>query len=76
MYSVVLYGRLLLTSLREFYRAGRQVYTDQSCRNIIEKRYGLTERDASIKGSYLLAGSVALYPVVCVIVHIDRTTVC
>ncbi|KZT74645.1 MFS general substrate transporter [Daedalea quercina L-15889] len=31
--------------------------------NIIEKRYGLTERDASIKGSYLLAGSVALYPV-------------
>lgn len=32
--------------------------------NVIERRYGLTERDASIKGSYLLAGSVALYPVV------------
>lgn len=31
--------------------------------NIIERRYNLTERDASIKGSYLLAGSVALYPV-------------
>lgn len=25
----------------------------------------MTERDASIKGSYLLAGSVALYPIVC-----------
>ncbi|KAI0732375.1 MFS general substrate transporter [Fomitopsis betulina] len=36
--------------------------------NIIEKRYDLTERDASIKGSYLLAGSVALYPVTGILV--------
>ncbi|PCH33619.1 MFS general substrate transporter [Wolfiporia cocos MD-104 SS10] len=31
--------------------------------NVIERRYKLTERDASIKGSYVLAGSVILYPV-------------
>ena len=32
--------------------------------NIIEKRYQLTEREASIQASYLLAGSIVLYPVV------------
>ncbi|KAI0963548.1 hypothetical protein AcW1_000594 [Taiwanofungus camphoratus] len=31
--------------------------------NIIERRFHLPERDASIKGSYVLAGSVLLYPV-------------
>ncbi|THH17007.1 hypothetical protein EW146_g3741 [Bondarzewia mesenterica] len=32
--------------------------------NVIENRYGLTESDASIKASYLLAGSIFLYPLV------------
>lgn len=41
--------------------------------NVIERRYGLTERDASIKGSYLLAGSVALYPVVGFVVDRVKT---
>jgi hypothetical protein len=37
------------------------------CRNIFERRYGLSEADASTKASYLLAGSIILYPVVCVL---------
>ena len=40
--------------------------------NIIERRYGLTESDASTDASYLLAGSVILYP----IVRIQRTRDC
>ncbi|CCM01967.1 uncharacterized protein FIBRA_04040 [Fibroporia radiculosa] len=32
--------------------------------NIMERRYKLSERDASVKGSYLLAGSIVLYPIV------------
>ncbi|KII94372.1 hypothetical protein PLICRDRAFT_36635 [Plicaturopsis crispa FD-325 SS-3] len=36
--------------------------------NIIERRYGETERDASRNASYLLAGSVFLYPFIGVIV--------
>ncbi|KAI0695601.1 major facilitator superfamily domain-containing protein [Cytidiella melzeri] len=33
------------------------------CANIIERRYKLPEADASTKASYLLAGSVMLYPI-------------
>ncbi|EKM61026.1 uncharacterized protein PHACADRAFT_247333 [Phanerochaete carnosa HHB-10118-sp] len=33
------------------------------CANIIERRYHLAENDASTKASYLLAGSVFLYPI-------------
>lgn len=33
-------------------------------RNIIQKRYDLSEADASTKASYLLVGSVFLYPIV------------
>ncbi|PSS37720.1 hypothetical protein PHLCEN_2v413 [Hermanssonia centrifuga] len=33
------------------------------CANIFERRYGLSESDASTKGSYVLAGSVILYPI-------------
>lgn len=43
-------------------------YQDLFCsfdsRNIIQKRYDLTESDASTKASYLLVGSVFLYPIV------------
>ncbi|KAH9898415.1 MFS general substrate transporter [Cubamyces lactineus] len=31
--------------------------------NILQRRFDLTESDASIKGSYVLAGSVFLYPI-------------
>lgn len=33
-------------------------------RNVIENRYGLSELDASTKASYILAGSMFLYPTV------------
>jgi hypothetical protein len=33
--------------------------------NIIEQRYSLSEFEASNQASYLLAGSVILYPMVC-----------
>ncbi|KAL0951154.1 hypothetical protein HGRIS_007887 [Hohenbuehelia grisea] len=33
--------------------------------NIIEKRYNLSEKDAASQASYLLAGSLVLYPIVC-----------
>ena len=35
-----------------------------NCRNIIEKRYGLSEAVASDQASLLLAGSLILYPIV------------
>ncbi|KZT02737.1 MFS general substrate transporter [Laetiporus sulphureus 93-53] len=41
--------------------------------NIIERRFGLSERDASTTGSYLLAGSVLLYPVTGIIVDRVKT---
>lgn len=34
------------------------------CANIIERRYNLAENDASTTASYLLAGSIFLYPIV------------
>jgi hypothetical protein len=34
------------------------------CRNIVERRYDLSEGDASSKASFVLAGSVVLYPLV------------
>ena len=37
-------------------------------RNIFEKRYDLTEHEASDQASFLLAGSVFLYPIVRVII--------
>ncbi|KAI0639383.1 MFS general substrate transporter [Trametes polyzona] len=36
--------------------------------NILQRRYDLTESDASTKGSYVLAGSVFLYPITGLIV--------
>lgn len=33
-------------------------------RNILQQRYSLSERDAGTQASYLLAGSMILYPVV------------
>lgn len=38
--------------------------THSSVRNILEKRYNLSEATASIQASYLLAGSIILYPIV------------
>ena len=35
-----------------------------SHRNILQRRFDLTEADASLKGSYVLGGSVILYPIV------------
>ena len=34
-------------------------------RNVLQRRFDLPEAEASLKASYLLAGSVILYPVVC-----------
>jgi hypothetical protein len=36
----------------------------QTGRNIFEQRYQLSEMDASTQASYLLAGSMILYPIV------------
>ncbi|KAF7791842.1 hypothetical protein EIP86_002866 [Pleurotus ostreatoroseus] len=40
--------------------------------NIIERRYDLSESDASIKASYVLAGSVILYPITGYVVDLLR----
>lgn len=42
--------------------------------NIIERRYHLEEADASTKASYLLAGSVVLYPIVSKSIGVVTTT--
>ena len=39
-------------------------------RNIIEKRYGMSEGGAANQASYLLAGSLVLYPIVSLMEHI------
>ncbi|KAI0651837.1 MFS general substrate transporter [Trametes meyenii] len=36
--------------------------------NILQRRFDLTESDASTKGSYVLAGSVFLYPIIGIVV--------
>jgi hypothetical protein len=36
----------------------------QTIRNILQQRYQLSELDASTQASYLLAGSIFLYPLV------------
>jgi hypothetical protein len=38
--------------------------TQLTFRNIIQHRYDLTESDAATQASYLLAGSIVLYPIV------------
>ena len=43
-----------------------------TCRNILQRRYDIPESSASEAASYLLAGSVILYPIVRVILCSDQ----
>src|SRR6266404_774459 len=59
-------------SVSFYYSSAISVLSTPSSSNILERRFNLSEQEASYQASFLLAGSIVLYPLVCISVLTNK----